>query len=104
MCCVRFSDQIVPGADGHLRNDDHRSPAEPVFQDFQQTQTAGGIEGFQAQIIQDKQALLLQAFQLLQIAAIGSGQLQLLEQFRARVVAGLEPVQTGLLAQSLGDE
>ncbi len=94
----RVPNELMPGADRNLRDDDRGSPPEPVLQDFQQTEPAGGIEGFQAQIVQDEKILFLDPLQLLQIASLSPGQLQLLEQLRTGIIAGLEEVQASLMA------
>ena len=50
-----IADQIMPFVHGDLAGDDGRSPAVAFFEDFEEIVTSGGIERFEAPVVEDEQ-------------------------------------------------
>ena len=46
---------LVPGGQGKLGGDDRRSAAVSLLEDFEQVMAGAGVEGFEAEVVEDEQ-------------------------------------------------
>ena len=55
VCVSWIADDLMPGGQRELGSDDRRSAAVSLFEDFEQIVTCAGVEGFEAEVVEDEE-------------------------------------------------
>ena len=90
---------IVPFVDGDLAGDDCRSAAIALFEDFEEVMACGGIERFEARIVEDEQLHTAERAQQADVAAIAAGEREVGEELGAALVKDGAIVATGFVVK-----
>ena len=99
-----ITDMIMPIFYGELTGNKGRGIAVALFNHFEKVSSFRVVQGCQAQIIQDKEIGFGESFHERAVAAIGSGEGDLIEELRRAQVKGSEAFAAGLLSQGTGKE
>src|SRR5580692_7563835 len=64
----------MPGRQGELRGDDRRPAAVSLLENFEQIVTGAGVEGFEAEVVENEQIGAAEGFDEARMAAVASGE------------------------------
>jgi hypothetical protein len=71
----------VPRRERELGSDDRRSAAITLFEDFEQVMTGAGIEGFEAEVVENEELGAAEGFDQARMAPVASGERHVLAEF-----------------------
>ena len=97
-----IADHLVPFVDRDLAGDDGRAAAVAFFEDFEQVVAGGGIERFEAPIVEDEQLDAAERPHEAGIAAVAAGEREIGEQLGNALVEDGAVVAAGLVAERAG--
>ena len=97
------ANDLMPGGQGKLGGDDRRSAAVSLLEDFQQIVTGAGVEGFEAEVVENEQIGAAEGFDEARMTAIASGERQVLAELRPAMIEDGSIVAAGLLADGAGE-
>jgi hypothetical protein len=100
----RITDMVMPVLHGELAGDEGRAGSMTVFDHLEQVSAFGITQRGQSQIIDHDQMGLGEPFHQGGVAAIGSGQGDLVEELGRAEIDGSEAVPAGLLDKGTGEE
>lgn len=98
----RISDMIMPVLNGELTGNQRGAGSMSLFDDLKQIPTFGIRQRGQSQVIEDQKMGFGESFHQGLVAAIGSGQADLVEELRGSEVEGMKPFPAGLLGKGTG--
>ena len=99
----RVANDLMPGGQGELGGDDRRSAAVSLLEDFEQVMTGAGVEGFEAEVVENEQIGAAKGFDEARMAAIASGERQILAELRPAMIEDGAIVAAGFLADGAGE-
>jgi hypothetical protein len=67
------ADDVVPGGQRELGSDDRRSAAVTLLEDFEQIVTGAGVDGLEAEVVEDKEIGAAKGFDQARMAPVASG-------------------------------
>ena len=92
----------MPGRQGELGGDDRRPSAVSLLEDFEQIVTGAGVERFEAEVVENEQIGAAEGFDEARMAAVASGERQVLAQLRPAMIEDGAIVAAGFLADGAG--
>ena len=92
----------MPGGQGELGGDDRRPAAVSLLENFEQIVTGAGVEGFEAEVVENEQIGAGDGFDEARMAAVASGERQVLAQLWPAMIEDGPIVATGFLADGAG--
>lgn len=95
---------IMPVLNGELTGNQRGAGSMSLFDDLKQIPTFGIRQRGQSQVIEDQKMGFRKSFHQGLVAAIGSGQADLIEELRGSEVEGMKPFPAGLLGKGTGKE
>ena len=93
---------LMPGRQGELGGDDRRPTAVSLLENFEQIMTGAGVEGFEAEVVENEQIGAAEGFDEARMAAIASGERQVLAELRPTMIEDGAIVAAGFLADGAG--
>jgi len=93
---------LMPGRQGELGGDDRRPTAVSLLENFEQIMTGAGVEGFEAEVVENEQTGAAEGFDEARMAAIASGERQVLAELRPTMIEDGAIVAAGFLADGAG--
>src|SRR5271168_301277 len=94
---------LMPGRQGELGGDDCRPAAVSLLEDFEQVVTGAGVEGFEAEVVEDEQIGAAKGFDETRMAPIAPGERQVLAELRPAMIEDGAIVAAGLLTDGAGE-
>jgi len=94
---------LVPGGQGKLGGDDRRSAAVSLLEDFEQVMAGAGVEGFEAEVVEDEQIGAAKGFDEARMAPVAPGERQVLAELRPAMIEDGAIVAAGFLADGAGE-
>ena len=73
---VSVANDLMPGGQRELGGDDRRPAAVSLLKDFEQIVTGAGVEGFEAEVVENEQISAADGFDEARMAAVASGERQ----------------------------
>ena len=83
------ANDLMPGRQGELGGDDRRPAAVSLLEDFEQIVTGAGVEGFEAEVVENEQIGAAEGFDEARMAAVASGEGQVLAELRPAMIERL---------------
>jgi hypothetical protein len=96
------ANDLMPGGQGELGGDDRRPTAVSLLENFEQIVTGAGVEGFEAEVVENEQIGAAEGFDEARMAAVASGERQVLAELWPAVIEDGPIVATGFLADGAG--
>ena len=87
----RVADDLMPGGQRELGGDDRRSAPVSFLEDFEEVVTGAGVEGLEAEVVEDEEIGSTQGLDEAGMTAVAPGERQ--------VAAKLRPVRMAAAAQ-----
>ena len=97
-----IANDFMPGGQRELGGDDRRSAGVSLFEDFEQIMTGAGVEGFEAEVVENEQIGATKGFDEARMAHIASGERQVLAELRPAMIEDGAIVAAGFLADGAG--
>ena len=97
-----IANDLVPRRERELGGDNRRSAAITLFEDFEQVMTGAGVEGFEAEVVENEQIGAAEGLDEARMAAIASGKRQVLAEFWPAMIEDRPIVAAGFLADGAG--
>src|SRR5271155_3370792 len=97
-----IANNLMPGGQGELGGDDRRSAPVSLLEDFEQIVTGAGVERFEAEVVENEQIGAAEGFDEARMAAVASGERQVLAELRPAMIEDGAIVATGFLADGAG--
>jgi hypothetical protein len=97
------ADDLVPGRQRELRGDDRGPAAVSLLEDFEEVMTGAGVEGLEAEVVEDKEIGPAEGLDEARMAAVASGERQILAELRPTMIEDGSIVATSLLADGAGE-
>ena len=92
-----IANDLMPGGQRELGSDDGRSAAIPLFEDFEQITMGAGVEGLEAEVIENEKIGPTEGFDQARMATIASGEGHVLVQLRPAMIEDRPIVAAGFL-------
>jgi hypothetical protein len=96
------ANDLMPGRQGELGGDDRRPAAVSLLENFEQIVTGAGVEGFEAEVVENEQIGAADGFDEARMAAVASGERQVLAELWPTMIEDGAIVATGFLADGAG--
>src|SRR5271154_7620707 len=96
------ANDLMPGGQGELGGDDRRPTAVSLLENFEQIVTGAGVEGFEAEVVENEQIGAADGFDEARMAAVASGERQVLAELWPTMIEDGAIVATGFLADGAG--
>ena len=96
------ANDLMPCGQGELGGDDRRPAAVSLLENFEQIVTGAGVEGFEAEVVENEQIGAGDGFDEARMAAVASGERQVLAQLWPAMIEDGPIVATGFLADGAG--
>ena len=80
------ANDLMPGRQGELGGDDRRPSAVSLLENFEQIVTGAGVEGFEAEVVENEQIGAAEGFDEARMAAVASGERQVLAELRPAMI------------------
>src|SRR5271169_5839995 len=96
------ANDLMPGGQGELGGDDRRPAAVSLLENFEQIMTGAGVEGFEAEVVENEQIGAAERFDEARMAAVASGERQVLAELWPAMIEDGPIVATGFLADGAG--
>ena len=96
------ANDLMPGRQGELGGDDRRPSAVSLLENFEQIVTGAGVEGFEAEVVENEQIGAAEGLDEARMAAVASGERQVLAELRPAIIEDGAIVATGFLADGAG--
>ena len=93
----------MPGGQRELGGDDRRSAAVPLLEDFEEVVTGAGIEGLEAEVVENEQVGAAEGFDEARMAAVASGESQVVAELRSAMIENRAIIATGSVADGAGE-
>ena len=93
---------LVPGGQGELGGDDRRPAAVSLLEDFEQIVPGAGVEGFEAEVVENEQIGAAEGFDEARMAAVAPGERQVLAELWPAMIEDGAIVAAGFLADGAG--
>ena len=93
---------LMPGRQGELGGDDRRPAAISLLENFEQIVTSAGVEGFEAEVVENEQIGAAEGFDESRMAAVASGERQVLAELWPAMIEDGAIVAAGFLADGAG--
>ena len=97
------ANDLMPGRQGELGGDDGRPSAVSLLENFEQIVTGAGVEGFEAEVVENEQIGAAEGFDEARMAAVASGERQVLAELRPAMIEDGPIVAAGFLADGAGE-
>ena len=75
------ANDLVPGGQRELGGDDRRSAAISLLEDFEQVVTGAGVEGLEAEVVENEEIGAAEGFDRARMPSVASGERQVLAEF-----------------------
>ena len=95
------ANDLMPGRQGELGGDDRRPSAVSLLENFEQIVTGAGVEGFEAEVVENEQIGAAEGFDEARMAAVASGERQVLAELWPAMIEDGPIVAAGFLAQAI---
>jgi len=95
-------DHVMPGRQGKLRGDDCGPAAVTLFEDFEQVVTGAGVEGLEAEVVEDEEIGAAEGSDQARMAPVASGERQVAAEFRPAMIEDGAIVAAGSVADGAG--
>ena len=95
------ANDLMPGRQGELGGDDRRPAAVSLLENFEQIVTGAGVEGFEAEVVENEQIGAAEGFDEARMAAVASGERQVLAELWPAMIEDGPIVAAGFLAQAI---
>src|SRR5271154_1496943 len=96
------ANDLMPGRQGELGGDDRRSAPVSLLEDFEQIVTGAGVERFEAEVVENEQIGAAEGFDEARMAAVASGERQVLAELWPAMIEDGAIVAAGFLADGAG--
>src|ERR1700689_2815971 len=93
-----IANNLMPGGRGELGGDERRSAPVSLLEDFEQIVTGAGVEGFEAEVVENEQIGAAEGFDEARMAPVASGERQILAELRPAMIEDGAIVAAGFLA------
>ena len=97
------ADDLVPGGQRELGGDDRRSAAISLLEDFEEVVTGAGVEGLEAEVVEDEQIGAAEGFDQARMAAVASGEREVAAELRPAMIEHRAIVAAGSVADGAGE-
>jgi len=101
MCGV--ANDFVPGGQRELGGDDRRSASIPLFEDFEQIVTGAGVEGLEAEVVEDEKVGATEGFDEARMSAVASGEHEVTAKLRPAMIEDGAIVAAGFVADGASE-
>ena len=98
-----IANDLMPGRQGELGGDDRRPAAVSLLEDFEQVMTGAGVEGLEAEIVENEKVGSAEGLDESRMAAVASGERQILAELRPAMIEDGAIVAAGFLADGAGE-
>ena len=95
-------DNVMPGGQRKLGGDDCRPASVSLLEDFKKVMAGAGVEGFEAEVVEDEQIGPAERLDEPRMAAVAAGKRQVLAELRPAVIENGAIIAAGLLANGAG--
>ena len=93
-----IANDLMPGGQGELGGDDRRPTAVSLLENFEQIVTGAGVEGLEAEVVENEQIGAAEGFDEARMAPVASGERQVLAELRPAMIEDGAIVAAGFLA------
>ena len=93
-----IANDLVPSSERELGGDDRRPAAVTLFEDFEQIVTGAGIEGFEAEVVENEEIGAAEGFDQARMAPVAAGERQALAELWPAMIEDGAVVAAGFLA------
>lgn len=94
-----IGDDFMPAVHGKLRRDDRRAAAVSLFEDFEEIMAGAGVEGFEAEVVEDQEIGAPERAQDARMAPIAARQGKVFAELGPTMIDDGAIVATGLVAE-----
>jgi hypothetical protein len=99
----RVADDLMPGGQRELGGDDRRSAAVSLLEDFEEVVTGAGVEGLEAEVVEDEKIGSTQGLDEARMAAVAPGERQVVAKLRPAMIENRAIVAAGSVADGAGE-
>ena len=96
------ADHVMPCGQGKLRGDDRGPAAVSLLEDFEEVMTGAGVEGLEAEVVEDKEIGPAEGLDETRMAAVASSERQILTELGPAMIEDGTVVAAGFLADGAG--
>ena len=96
------ADHVMPRGQGKLRGDDRGPAAVSLLEDFEEVMTGAGVEGLEAEVVEDKEIGPAEGLDETRMPAVASSERQILTELGPAMIEDGTVVAAGFLADGAG--
>src|SRR5271156_13798 len=97
------ANDLMPGGQRELGGDDRRSAAVSLLEDFEQIVTGAGVEGFEAEVVENEEIGAAEGLDEARMAPIAPGERQILAELRPAMIEDGSIVAASFLTNGAGE-
>jgi hypothetical protein len=97
------SDNVVPGGHWELGGDDRRSAAISLLEDFEEVVTGAGVEGLEAEVVEDEEIGAAEGFDEAWMSPVAPGERKVAAELRPAMIENRAIVAAGSVADGAGE-
>jgi hypothetical protein len=98
-----IANELMPGGQRELGGDDRRPAAVSLLEDFEEVVTGAGVEGLEAEVVEDEEIGAAERLDEARMAAVATGERQVVAELRPAVIEDRAIVAAGSVADGAGE-